>query len=129
MHKKKKLTLTDAVPSTAADGVSSLLLLLLLELFVLLFLNPLVIMLSTGDIPVTMGRWLGVVADDLAIGGDTKKGLINFITKFWKTGGNLHRFMFPTSVLYKAPENNPHSAGIIVLNDWDTASYNQFNQH
>lgn len=110
------------MPSAVAVGVSGLLP-LVDEVAVLLFLRPPVMILSTGDIPVTIGRWLGVVAEDLAIGGDTKKGLTNLIIKFCNIGGNRHCLMFPTSVLYTAPEIIPHTAGVIVSKDCDKANY------
>lgn len=71
------------MPSAATDtaaGVSGLLLLLfVVELVALRFLNPVVIILSTGDIPVTIGRWFGVVEEDRAMGGETRYGFINRI--------------------------------------------------
>lgn len=88
--------------------------LLLVVLVDLLFLNPPVIILSTGDNPVIIGRWLGVVADDLAIGGDTRNGLMNRIVMFCKNLANLQLLMFPISVLYNAPDNKPHIAGVNV---------------
>lgn len=95
-------------------GVSDLVLLLPPESPLLLFRNPLDIIFSIGEIPVTIGRWLGVVAEDRAIGGDTRNGFINRTVSLCNINGNRHCLMFTISVLYKAPESIPHNAGVIV---------------